>query len=164
MGSWGVRLTRLDCNVASFCTLCHGHFLWFNCLFCYLFQLLAYLSLESIRRKYLISCHLVQYDVTVTLYIRGGGDFVHFLQRFLVLSNPERRASQHLFSKKAPFFDHSHRISRGHLFKVTLKLFQCALGLFIFFLFSLSVNLVPPCKLQTCAFIHLISFQQKKTR
>ena len=126
------------------------------------FELLVYLSLESIRRKYLISCHLVQYDVAVTLYIlagAGGGGFVYFLQRFLFLSNPEKRASQHLFFKKAPFFDHSHRISQGHLFKVTWKLFQCTLGLV--FLFSLSVHLVSPCKLQTCAFIHYI-FSTKK--
>ena len=155
MGSWGVRLTWLDCNVASFSTLCHGHFLWFNCLFCYFFQLLEYLTLESIRRKYVISCHLAQYeDVAVALYIRGG--LCSFLVAFPRPLKSRKKGVLAPFFKKAPFFDHSHRISRGHLFKVTLKLFQCALGLVFFFLFSLSVHLVSPCKLQTCAFIHYI--------
>ena len=56
-------------------------------VFCQLFQLLSYLSLEHFRREYLISCHLVQCDVAVTLYIGGGGGLCSCLVAFPVYLN-----------------------------------------------------------------------------
>ena len=104
-------------------------------VFCQLFQLLSYLSLENFRREYLILCHLVRCDVAVTLYIGGGEGTLFMSCNVSCFSQfPKEGRLSNFFFKKAPNVDHSHRlVSEGHLFKVKWKLFQYALGLVIFF-------------------------------
>ena len=129
-------------------------------VFCQLFQLLSYLSLENFRREYLILCHLVQCDVAVTLYIGGGEGTLFMSCNVSCFSRfPKEGRLSNFFFKKAPKVDHSHRLVSEVIFLQSHVNFFSALSDWFFFLFLLSEHpVVSPYKLQTCIYL----FNDKK--